>query len=134
LILPKGLHEKHIQKYLFRLFLMHNDIPVPKSFISMTQIRVYITMRILHITTEYFPFVNGGLAVAVTGLAAACRQAGLEVEVIHIRKIEKSVRSKSQSAEQYTVCKGAIVSPKVIDAFELSYSIEQCIEMIQCLA
>src|SRR5215210_6733929 len=48
------------------------------------RVSIIMTLSVLHMTTEYPPMTNGGIANAAFGMVSASVQAGIETRVIFI--------------------------------------------------
>lgn len=59
-------------------------------------------MRVLHITTEFPPFIVGGCGVAVGGLASASARAGLDVGVLLILDTPPAETTERRDAATHT--------------------------------
>jgi glycogen synthase len=99
--------------------------------------RIKQTLRILHITTEFPPVIDGGLAIAVRELVNASMKAGLTVKVVHVRdssckrykKIINQQEERNGAWQEETSCTDLV---EVIDVIiNISYAAKKCLDVIR---
>jgi len=86
-------------------------------------------MRILHITSEYPPVHDGGLAAAVAGLINASLRTHMNIKIIHIKEV--SGKNYQKAAMFYQSNKNLITLRPIEIEMQISNATGMCIHLIK---